>query len=313
MDKELHVIFGTGPVGLATMEELVGTGREVRMVNRSGHADLPAGVALVSGDAADRGFATHSARGAAVVYQALNPPYHQWPKLFPGLQNSVLTAARASGAVLVSMENLYMFGPTTGAAMAEDTPMAPTTRKGEVRATMTRELAAAHDRGEVRAVSVRASDFFGPRVLQSALGDRVFARMLNGKSAQVLGDPDLPHTYTYVGDIAKAMVLAGREPSAWGRAWHVPSDETTTTTEIITMIGEVAGIAARARPTPKLILRILSRFDTDVREMMEMLYEFEEPFISDGRALEAKFGFQATPLRPALKTTVDWYRSQFNY
>jgi nucleoside-diphosphate-sugar epimerase len=312
MDNDLHVIFGTGLVGLAIMEELAEAGRQVRMVNRSGHADLPAGVALVSGDAADPDFATQCAAGATVVYQALNPPYHSWPELFPGLQNSVMTAARASGAVLISVENLYMFGSTGGQAMDEDTPFAPNTTKGTVRAAMARELASAHDRGDIRAASVRASDFFGPRVLQSALGDRVFARALAGKPAQVLGDPDLPHTYTYVGDIARAVVLTGREPSAWGRAWHVPSEKTTTTTQIVAMIGEIAGVPARAKPTPKLILRILGRFDSDVRETLEMLYEFEEPFICDGRSLESTFGFHATPLRAALTTTVDWYRNRFN-
>lgn len=312
MEDELHVIFGTGPVGLATMEELVGSDKKVRMVNRSGHADLPDGVALVSGDAADPEFATRAAAGASVVYQALNPPYHRWPELFPALQVSAISAARASGATLISMENLYMFGATGGVAMAEDTPMVPNTRKGEVRATMTRELAAAHERGDIRAASVRASDFFGPRVLQSALGDRVFARILDGKTAQVLGDPELPHSYTYVGDIARALVLVGREPSAWGNAWHVPSDETTTTAQIVAMIGEVAGVPARAKATPKLILRMLGRFDPEVRELIEMLYEFEEPFICDGRALQSRFGFQATPLRPALQTTVDWYRNRFD-
>lgn len=196
MDNDLHVIFGTGPVGLAIMEELAQTGRQVRMVNRSAHADLPAGVALVSGDAADPSFATRCALGASVVYQVLNPPYHRWPELFADLQSSVMTAARASGAVLISVENLYMFGSTGGTAMAEDTPFGPNTRKGTVRAAMARALADAHDRGDIRAASVRASDYFGPRVLQSALGDRVFARILDGKPAQVIGDPDLPHTYT---------------------------------------------------------------------------------------------------------------------
>ena len=311
MANELHVIFGTGPVGLATMEELIGSGRQVRMVNRSGSADLPSGVELVGGDASDHDFAARSARGATAIYQALNPPYHRWPELFPGLQDSVVAAARGSEAVLISMENLYMYGPTGGTAMAEGSPFAPNTRKGEVRAAMAHQIAAAHDRGEIRAASIRASDFYGPRVLQSALGDRVFARILDGKTAQVLGNPDLPHTYTYVGDIARALVLAGSEPSAWGRAWHVPSDETVTTTQIITMIGEIAGLPARAGSTPKLLLKFLGLFDTEVREVLEMLYEFEEPFISDGRALQATLGFQPTPLRPALEATIDWYRSRF--
>jgi nucleoside-diphosphate-sugar epimerase len=312
MADELHVIFGTGPVGMATMEELVGVGERVRMINRSGEADLPSGVELINGDASDPDFAARSARGATAIYQALNPPYHQWPELFPALQDSVVAAARATEAVLISMENLYMFGPTNGTPIAEDTPFAPNTRKGQVRAVMAGKLMAAHARGEIRASSIRASDFFGPRVLQSALGDRVFGRILSGKSAQVLGNPDLPHTYSYVRDIARAIVLAGNEPSMWGSAWHVPSDETTSTRRIVAMIGEIASVPAKAQPTPKLMLRVLGRFDAEVRELVEMLYEFEEPFVSEGRALQSTFGFQPTALRSALEATIDWYRRRFN-
>lgn len=311
MTDGLHVIFGIGPVGLATMQELTGDGRPVRMVNRSGHADLPSGVELVTGNADDPDFAKEAATGATVIYQALNPPYDKWPELFPGLQNSVVAAARASGAVLVSVENLYMYGLTGGRPMTENSPFTPNTRKGAVRADMANQLALAHERGELQIASVRASDFFGPRVLQSALGDRVFSRILNGKSAQVLGNPSLPHSYTYIDDIARAMVMVGREPSAWGRAWHVPSAETVSTTRIVSMIGEIAGVPARAQVTPKLILRILGRFDPEVRELLEMLYEFDEPFICEGKALQQAFGFEATPLRTALEATVDWYRNHF--
>lgn len=312
MTDGLHVIFGTGPVGLAVMQELTGRGEQVRMVNRSGHTDLPPDVDLVNGDAVDPEFAVAAAAGATVVYQALNPPYDKWVEQFPGLQSSVMGAARTNGAVLVSMENLYLYGAPAGRAMTEDTPLAPNTRKGAVRAAMARELSAAHEAGDLRATSIRASDFFGPRVLQSALGERVFARILDGKSAQVLGNPDVAHTYTFIADIGRAMALVGREPTAWGRAWHVPSAETLTTSEIVAMIGELAGVPARAQATPKLLLRILGWFDAEVRELLEMLYEFEEPFVSDGQALQNAFGFQATPIRAALEATVDWYRSHFH-
>ncbi|MDH3295689.1 MAG: NAD-dependent epimerase/dehydratase family protein [Acidimicrobiia bacterium] len=311
MTDGLHVIFGTGPVGLATMEELAGSGEQVRMVNRSGNAGLPGGVELVKGDASDPDFAARAAAGASVIYQALNPPYDRWPELFPGLQNGAVSAARASGAVLISMENLYLYGPTGGQPMTEETPFAPNTRKGAVRAVMAGELAAAHNREEIRAASVRASDFFGPRVVQSALGERVFGRILHGKSAQVIGNPTLAHSYTYINDIARVLVRVGREPSAWGRAWHVPSAETTTTNQLVDMIGEVAGVPARARPTPRFMLRILGRFQPEVHELLEMLYEFEEPFVIDGRSLQTSFGFQPTPLRAAIEATVDWYRNHF--
>ncbi len=82
---ELHVVFGTGPVGMSVMDELVSKGKRVRMVNRSGRANVPEGVEVVGGDAADSTFTREASEGASVVYFALNPPYNKWPELFPPL------------------------------------------------------------------------------------------------------------------------------------------------------------------------------------------------------------------------------------
>ena len=112
---ELHVVFGTGAVGMSVMDELVQRGpRRVRMVNRSGRARVPHGVEVVGGDATDEAFTREASEGASVVYFALNPPYNKWPELFPGLQAGVLEGAASAGAKLVAMENLYMYGSTYG-------------------------------------------------------------------------------------------------------------------------------------------------------------------------------------------------------
>ena len=159
---QLHVVFGTGPVGQAITRTLLARGHQVRAVNRSGHADLPPAVELVTGDAGDLAFAGSVSAGARVIYNALNPPYHQWPEQFPRLQQGVLAAASSVGARLVAMENLYGYGPSGGQPFTEDHPLAATTRKGITRAAMTTDLLAAHQRGMVQVAIGRASDFFGP-------------------------------------------------------------------------------------------------------------------------------------------------------
>jgi nucleoside-diphosphate-sugar epimerase len=228
-NNQLHVVFGTGPVGMAVMDELVSTGTRVRMVNRSGRANVPEAVEVVGGDAADPTFTREVGAGASVVYNALNPPYDKWPELFPRLQSGVLEGAAIAGAKLIAVENLYMYGPNGGRPITEDLPHALNTRKGTVRATMAKELMEAHTSGKVRVAIGRASDFFGPRVLTSAAGEQVFGRAVAGKSAQVAGDPDQPHTYTYVPDIGRGLVVLGEREEALGRAWHLPSPETVTT------------------------------------------------------------------------------------
>jgi nucleoside-diphosphate-sugar epimerase len=307
---ELHVVFGTGPVGLAVTDELVQRDRRVRMVNRSGRARVPDGVEVVGGEATDGAFAREASAGASVVYFALNPPYDKWPELFPPLQEGVLEGAASAGAKLVAMENLYMYGPTDGRPLTENLPYAANTRKGKVRTRMAKELMEAHTSGRVRVAIGRASDFFGPRVLSSATGEQVFGRAVEGKSAQVAGDPDQPHTYTYAPDIGKGLVTLGEREEALGRAWHLPSPETVTTREFVEMIFEEVGKPARIQAPPKILLRALGLFNPALRETIEMLYEFEEPFVVDDSSFERAFGEQATPLREAIQRTVRWYREE---
>src|SRR5215216_2949935 len=306
---ELHVVFGTGAVGMSVMDELVQRSpRQVRMVNRSGRVSVPEGVEVVGGDTTDEAFAREASEGASVVYFALNPPYNKWPELFPPLQAGVLEGAAAPGAKLVAMENLYMYEPTGGDPVTEDLPYAATTCKGRVRARMSQELMEAHTSGRVRIAIGRASDFFGPRVLASAAGEQVFGRAVEGKSVQVAGDPDQPHTYTYVPDIGRGLVVLGEREEALGRAWHLPSSETVTTRRFVETIFEEVGKPARVQAAPKILLRALGLFNPPLRETIEMLYEFEEPFVMDHSDFTRTFGDHATPLEKAIRETVRWYR-----
>ena len=308
-DDQLHVVFGTGPIGLAVVDELSRTGRRVRAVNRSGRAGLPAGIEVVTGDASDGAFSRSACESAAVVYQCLNPPYTEWPRLFPSLQRGVLEGAAATGGKLVSIENLYAYGPTGGRPLTEDLPLAATGRKGRTRAAMTQELLGAHRAGRVRVAIGRASDYFGPRGLFSAMGERVFYPLLAGKKAQTMGKPDLPHTYTYLPDIAKGLVVVGERDEALGEAWHLPSPRTVTTREFIARVATEIGTDPQVQAMPKLLARAVSLFNSQVRELLEMWYEFDEPYVVDHSKFEHAFGSVATPLEEAIRETVTWFRA----
>jgi nucleoside-diphosphate-sugar epimerase len=310
-NEDLHVVFGTGAVGMAVMDALVQSGRRrVRMVNRSGRASVPEGVEVVGGDAADPKFTREVSAGASAVYFALNPPYDKWPELFPPLQTGVLEGAASAGAKLIAIENLYMYGLTGGRPLTEALPYAPNTRKGTVRARMSNELMEAHTSGRVQVAIGRASDFFGPRVIASAAGEQVFGRAVEGKSAQVAGDPNQPHTYTYAPDIGRGLVILGEREEALGQAWHLPNPETVSTRRFAEMIFEEVGKPARIQAAPKIVLRVMGLFNPGMREMIEMLYEFEEPFVVDHSKFEGAFGVHATPLKEAIGETVRWYRSK---
>jgi nucleoside-diphosphate-sugar epimerase len=307
---DLHVIVGTGPLGMATMRELVRRGRRVRMVNRSGQADVPEGVAVARGDAYDEASTRAVCAGAAVVYGCAQPAYTTWVRQFPALQAGVLAGAEAAGAKLVVAENLYMYGQVDR-PMTEEMPHAATTRKGRVRATMSEALIAAHRAGRVRVAIGRGSDFYGPGVRESTLGERVFFPALAGKAASAIGDLDQPHTYTYIEDFGAALVNLGERDEALGRAWHVPNAPTLTTRETIATIYHQLGQPPKMSGMGRLMLTLGGLVIPEARETIEMLYEFQHPFVVDHRAYARLFGdHTATPLEEGIRRTLAWYREE---
>lgn len=313
MSNPLHVIFGTGPVGMAIMNELVRQEATVRMVNRSGKTDepLPAGVELINGNVAEQSFAVKAAEGAAVLYNALNPPYSKWPELFPPLQASAVAAAAANHAKLVVMDNLYMYGDPHGQPMTEAMPYNAQTKKGKLRAQMARDLMAAHEAGRVQVVVGRASDFIGPRVDASAMGgDLVIKRALTGKPAQVVGNVDTPHSYTYMPDIGRALVTLAQHDDAVGQVWHLPTPKAVSTRHMLDLIYAAAGQPLKMQVAPKWLLRLLGLFNPDAGEMVEMVYEFEQPFVIDDSKFVNRFGWGATALEMVVQETVDWFKQQ---
>ena len=230
--------------------------------------------------------------------------------MFPPLQRAVLSAAEHTDALLVSLENLYGYGPTGGAPMTEDLPLNATTSKGRARAAMTAELLAAAEGGRVRIAIGRASDFFGAGATQSTLGARVFGHAVAGKRADFIGNPDLDHTYSYVPDIAAGLAVLGADERAVGQVWHLPGPETVTTRAVLELIATEVGHRVPVRSVPKLVLSALGLVNPMMRGLAEMAYEFEEPFVLDTTKFVSTFGAAGTPLDVAVKETVTWYQSQ---
>ena len=287
---------------------LAAGGLAVRVLSRSRPAALPEGVDWRAVDATDPVAAADAAEGASVIYQCLNAPYTSWPESFPPLQRGVLAAAERRGALLVSLENLYGYGPTNGKPMTEDLPLAAATRKGRTRAAMTEELLGAAEQGRVRVAIGRASDFFGAGVTETTLGERVFANALAGKRADFIGNPDLPHTYSYVPDIAAGLAALGSDERAVGGVWHLPGPETVTTRAVLDLISSEVGHPVAIRSVPKQLVRALGLFNPMMRELGEMAYEFEEPFVLDTTKYRNTFGDTGSQLAGAIATTVAWYR-----
>jgi nucleoside-diphosphate-sugar epimerase len=249
-ERRLHAVLGTGPLGLAVARYLTDRGDRVRAANRAGRADLPEDVEVLGANVAEAADATRACDGAAVVYHCANPPYAKWPELHPPLMDAIIAGAAATGARLVFADNLYAYGPVDG-PLTEDLPYLAKGPNGRSRARIAETLMRAHEAGRIQATIGRGSDFFGPYAHLSTVGDRVLVRAIEGKPAHVLGNPDLPHTVTYIEDFARALVTLGEREVAMGEVWHVPNAETVTMRRFVQMVFEAAGQPARLRAAPR--------------------------------------------------------------
>lgn len=310
---ELHVVFGTGPVGQATARALVALGKTVRMVNRSGRApDAPQGVTIVAADANTPSAALEAARGAVAVYQCAQPGYAEWVDKFPALQASILAAAAGAGARFIVADNLYMYGEVDG-PIHEDLPYTATTRKGRVRAAMAEAVLSAHRAGKVRAAIARASDFYGPGVLGSAYGERMIQPLLAGKAASLAGGLDVPHSATYIDDFGITLAVLGTRDAALGQVWHVPNAPAVTQRELVRLAAQAAGCAPKVSAANRMMMRFFGLFVREAGEIVEMMYEFEKPFVvADGKFRRAfpdvLSAHMPMPLDEGMRRTVAWYR-----
>ncbi|MEV6579960.1 NAD-dependent epimerase/dehydratase family protein [Streptomyces sp. NPDC051582] len=306
----LHVVMGFGPAGAATARLLAGRGHSVRVVTRSGRPAEP-GIEHVALDATDGRPVAGLARGAAAIYQCAAPPYHRWANEWPSLISSVCAAAEETGAVLVMLGNLYGYGPVDG-PLTEGLPPAATGTKGRVRAAGWEVARKLHEEGRVNAVEVRACDFFGPGVTDGGhLAGRVMPRLLRGKPVSTLGDPEAPHSWSYVPDVARALVEVADDKRAWGRAWHVPTEPALSVREMVDRLATRAGTGPVAvRRLPPAVLGAAALFSPLIRELKEIRYQFDRPFIVDSTAYEAEFAVRATPVARQVEETVDWWRGR---
>ena len=305
----LHVVLGKGPVGTALTDRLHEQGHDVRVLSRSGGG--PADAEHVALAARDADAVTRAASGAAAVYNCANPAYDQWEQQWPPMADALLTAATRTGAVLVTMGNLYGYGPVDG-PMTEQTPLAATGRKGRVRIRMWEDALRRHEAGEVRVTEARASDFIGPRVLDNGhLGARVVPRVLAGKGVRMVGDVDQPHSWTSVDDVGRALAVLGTDERAWGRAWHVPTAAPVTARQAVAGLCAAAGVPeVPVRALPHALLRLTGLVVPTVRELEEVRYQFMRPFVLDSTAFTDAFGLAPTPLEQSWKQTVDWWRGR---
>jgi nucleoside-diphosphate-sugar epimerase len=299
----VHVVVGAGPVGSATARLLAGQGERVRVITRSGSGPEAEAIERVAADASDADVLSRYVEGATAIYSCAGPAYHRWSTDWPPLGAALIRAAETSGAVLVTTGNLYGYG-AVDAVMTEETPLVPNSVKGRVRAKLWTDALAAHEAGRIRTAEVRGSDYLGAGAV-SPFSVMVLPKVIKGQRGLAPADLDAPHSWTYVGDVAKTLVAVAADRSARGRPWHVPTPAPVSIRALATRAAELAGASpARVAKMPAIALRLAGLFNPDAREMLETQYQWQRPFVLDSTAATVAFGIKPAPTDDALREMI---------
>ncbi|GAA1522287.1 NAD-dependent epimerase/dehydratase family protein [Dactylosporangium maewongense] len=293
----MQVIVGAGAVGSIIAARLAEFGEPVKIVSRSGGGPAHPLIERVAADAADAAALRRIAAGATVIYNCVNPLYHAWTTDWPPINDALIRAAAANDAVLAITGNLYGYGPVTG-PMTEDTPLAATGRKGRVRVAMWRDALGAG----IRTFEARASDYISPT---SSIIEMALPAMRAGTTAWLPGALDVPHSYTYIGDVADTLISLATDERAWGRAWHVPSPPPMTGRSLLDTVARVAGLPApRLRSYPAAAVWAAGLTDKFAKEFREVRHQHVRPFVMDSSRVTATFGLTHTPVDEAVRSVL---------
>lgn len=306
--SETHLVVGAGEVGSALASQLADAGKQVILVTRSGRGPEHPLIKRIAADASSLEELLSAAPKAVAIYNCVNPPhYNKWATQWPPLAKAFTDYALATDAVLVTCSNLYGYGPTTK-TLTEDLPLNGSWINSKVRAQMWLDAKKLNDEGLIRATEVRGSDYVSPG-MQSRFGDRVVPILKAGKAVQLLGATDHLHTFTSPVDVATLMRTIALDKRAWGKAWHVPSNEPKTQRQVVQDIAKELGINdVKVGSVPNPILSMMGLFNPVIKELNNGSYMFNAPFIMDDSAARKTFGLKPTPWDVVIKNLVKSYK-----
>jgi len=305
----VHVVTGAGPVGSTVALQLADAGHPVRLLTRSGSGPVHPLIDRRQVDVSRPEALAEAFDGAVAVHHCIHGSAYDarvWRAELPRAEAAVLDAAGRVGAVVVFPESLYSYGPVDG-PLTEELPRTATTGKLGVRT----ELLAQREASATATVSIAASDFYGPAVRNAHAGERLVPTVLAGRTMRVLGSLDQPHSFTYVPDLAAAMIEAAARPELWNSFLHAPTAAPITQRRLVELVAEAGGVAVpRMSAIPPWVLRASGVVSREMRELAETAYMFSDPFVLDSSASEQRLGLSPTPVEAGLGATVAWWRAE---
>jgi len=304
----MQTILGSGgAIGTPLAKALRTYTADIRLVSRNPEK-VNETDECVAADLLDPAALEKAIRGSDVVYVTVGFPYSYsvWKKNWPPFVDEVLRLCETEGCKLVFFDNVYMYDPNHLDGMTEETPIRPPSKKGEVRAQIARSIMEKVEQGRLQALIARSADFYGPSIQNtSLLTETVFKPLSEGKTANWMADDSMPHSFTYTSDAARATALLGNSEEAYGQVWHLPTaGHPPTGKEWVQAIAGELRTKPKYRVVSKTMMRILGWFMPVMRESVEMMYQYNRPYVFDSSKFERTFGQAPTSYADGIREIV---------
>jgi nucleoside-diphosphate-sugar epimerase len=305
-NKQLHLVLGgAGAIGQAVIKELQKRSLSLKVIERSKKIE---GIETINIDLMDKEKTRKAIIGATHVYLCVGLPYDSkiWKTQWPTLIQNVINACSLAKAKLIFLDNIYMYGPAPlSIPFDELESQDPQTRKGKVRKTIADMILEAHKTKKIQAVIGRSADFYGPNAKNSSLYIGFLQRTLNGKNPQWLSKPNQEHTYAFTTDNGKALVELALNDSTYGEVWHLPVGKKITIEEILKIINKELNTNYKISYMPKFLLAISSFFVPILKEVKEMLYQFNNTYDMSCKKFQKKFpDFKVTDYKKGIQEMI---------
>lgn len=306
-----YTLLGAGgAIGTPLAELLLQQGKPVRLLSRSGRS--MAGAESRAVDVFDPVGLAEAVRGSKVVFLLIGLDYKTklWAAQWPVVMDNVLKVCSDQGVPLIFFDNVYMYGQVQG-KMTEETPFHPCSKKGETRAKIATMLLDAVKEGRVTASIARSADFYGPWADEkSVFYQTVLKNLAEGKKAQWLGDPQQPHSMTYTRDCAHALQILADDPTSFNQTWHVPTyNPPPVPADLVKLAAEIMGMPyTGVQAVPKWLIQLLGLFIPIMKEMVEMVYQNQQPYWFDSTKFEQKYDFKPTGYEDGIQETVAFFK-----
>lgn len=304
----MQTILGAGgAIGVPLAKALKQYTREIRLVSRNPQK-VNATDELFPADLLSPGEVERSIKGSSIVYVTLGLPYRYriWKKEWPKFMANVIEACIENNCKLVFFDNVYMYDRDSLQEMKEDAPVNPSSKKGKIRAELAGMIMDKVKEGKLTALIARSADFYGPSIeASSLLTETVIKPLSRGKKANWIGSVDFKHSFTYTPDAGRATALLGNTEDAYNQVWHLPTaPRPMTGREWINAIAEELGTKPRYQEVSKTILRFIGIFVPFMRELPEMMYQYDRDYIFNSEKFEKRFSFKPTPYEEGIKEII---------